>query len=299
MKLQFVDVIHESLQKEIAIDDAIKMIKRDCKQILKVYQDTNRVFYRGVKKSTTPAFVGKPRKNRVPTDLDASIQSFFDEALEELGVDARRGNSIFMSPGYYTAQDWGTVYAIFPKDGAKYLWFDGLADHEYAYTYITSVEEEIKGAANVIRNSVRRKMKGEGYTLDPYRPEVTLLNLGKGEPVRIQAWENLYKRYIGGGDTKLIEKMQKTRYFPEYLEIPQFRNGVIEAFKELIELLDPQTENLKIALRNGRETLMTGAEYVAIRAPGVHPARHPTTKKPESFAELVKKELGVTMRDRE
>lgn len=97
-------------------------IEKNCGEFLTAARAANKLLFRGQSDSEHPVFVGYPRENRRPKDSSAEAQQLFDQYLSALGFKALRSNSIFTSSDDIQAGNYGTVYAIFPKDGFSFTW---------------------------------------------------------------------------------------------------------------------------------------------------------------------------------
>lgn len=136
-----------------------KLLRRDCKKILKVYYAMNKFkqlkrivndkeeleyaadghnfyfLYRGTKRKNPAAYLANPPTNRRPKDTTEILQKELNSVFRLAGISATRGNSIFVSGSTSVAYDYGAAYIIFPIDGFHYSWsskhedlFSGLLD---------------------------------------------------------------------------------------------------------------------------------------------------------------------------
>lgn len=107
----------------------IELIKKHCSDILKIYQSTGQMLYRGTKTNFGIAYIGTPRTERIPTSSNASINDAFNRAMEKLGYQARRDNSLFCSSSQSHAAGFGSnIYVIFPLNGFDYTWSRAVGD---------------------------------------------------------------------------------------------------------------------------------------------------------------------------
>ena len=97
-------------------------IEEHCSEYLKHVRSTGKLLYRGQSDASQPIFVGYPRADRKPKDSNKKAQELCDKYLTLKGFKALRSNSIFTSSNKSQAGRYGDVYAIFPKNGFKYLW---------------------------------------------------------------------------------------------------------------------------------------------------------------------------------
>lgn len=97
-------------------------IEQNCSDFLKSAQAADKFLYRGQRDTKLPVFVGRPRADREPKDSSVEAQKLADKCLTIMGFKALRSNSIFTSADYSQADNYGTVYAIFPKNGFDFTW---------------------------------------------------------------------------------------------------------------------------------------------------------------------------------
>ena len=97
-------------------------IEQNCSEFLKSAQAADKFLYRGQRDTKLPVFVGRPRADREPKDSSVEAQKLADKCLTIMGFKALRSNSIFTSADYNQADNYGTVYAIFPKNGFDFTW---------------------------------------------------------------------------------------------------------------------------------------------------------------------------------
>lgn len=111
-----------------------ELIKQNCQEICSIYAKVpGKYLWRGeshdIAAEDTVAFENEINKARKPTALSVKKQTEFDNGLKKLGATAVRGNSLFTMTTTEEVKSWGGndhVYAIFPVDGFKYTWFEGI-----------------------------------------------------------------------------------------------------------------------------------------------------------------------------
>ena len=104
-------------------------IQKHCGDYLKEMIKTDKLLYRGTTIPGSPnVFVGRSWENREPTDSSAREQVIFDKFLEKLGIEARRGNSIFTGAADHAEGYGNQLYLIFPKNSAKFSWSQHKSD---------------------------------------------------------------------------------------------------------------------------------------------------------------------------
>lgn len=121
--------VHDRNQDMIA-----DYIGQHCSDILSLYQNTgSRVFYRGLSwphlirsapglSYKTFAFVGQSREDRRTKDSNTSQTQVFDAALATNGFKALRSNSLFVSSSPSVANDYGSIWVIFPFNGFDFTY---------------------------------------------------------------------------------------------------------------------------------------------------------------------------------
>ena len=102
----------------------IQTIQKECSQALTAFKSTERILYRGLKKSktNTPAYVGRSWNERTTLNSDPAGQKLFDYALQKMGISALRSNSIFTTSDSNQAGEYGNLYIIIPKNGFQFSW---------------------------------------------------------------------------------------------------------------------------------------------------------------------------------
>lgn len=117
----------------------VKKIKKDCKESIGLFKDTNFVFTRGIKNAPF-IYLGEPRKDRISLNTPKDFQQKFDNTLLNLGFKATRSNSIFVEgeriSDYLeetTKNFYGPKYIIFPFDNFDYTWSPRLYDMYIAW----------------------------------------------------------------------------------------------------------------------------------------------------------------------
>lgn len=102
--------------------DIIKFVKKNCSQILSVYNKRPlNLLYSG-KTSRIDVLFGKSINGRNPLGTDYIIHKKINSILKQCGFKARRDNSIFCISLDGVASDYGNVYVVFPLNGFDYSW---------------------------------------------------------------------------------------------------------------------------------------------------------------------------------
>lgn len=114
-------------------DHFTKVIKDNCSEILKAYEKSGKILYRGMQQSDNKeGIITAIRPDRRPVELRKDLHELLHLAFLKAGLKATRKNSIFCTTARTIADDWGQVYVIFPKDGWKATVFE---THKKDYTF--------------------------------------------------------------------------------------------------------------------------------------------------------------------
>lgn len=112
-----VEILNKKSKDEfVRFDNIIKGIKKNCREIVKVYQDYDQFLYRGMNNSSDAVY-GKPFDKRRARDSSQDYSDIFNEMLKKAGIFARRDNSTFCTSDRTQTEHYGNTYIIFPRDG--------------------------------------------------------------------------------------------------------------------------------------------------------------------------------------
>jgi hypothetical protein len=107
-------------------------IKKECSDIIKIYDKSNRVLYRGVTsnvKINNHVVKLTPRTDRKPKDTNMVIHKIFDDVLYKKFGWRPRSEGIFCTSNIFTSASYGNVVGIvFPKNGFDYVWSHKVND---------------------------------------------------------------------------------------------------------------------------------------------------------------------------
>jgi hypothetical protein len=148
----------------------VDFIQEKCSQIIDIYQDTEKLLYRGygglVEKDI---FISQSPINREPVDSSPTASEIFDLALQQDGIKALRSNSIFAVSKILRAVDYAKhhnqVFAIFPINSFDYCWnandddmvltdLGMLRTLEIRPTFYSTNDETFKAAKTKLENEV-------------------------------------------------------------------------------------------------------------------------------------------------
>lgn len=121
---------NEICNEAVTYSSIARRIERDCSEFLTVSRarENNRFLFRGFKSARPDFFAGRAYNERKPRDTVPKMQEAVDEWLSRNGFSALRSNSIFTTADPIVAKKYGNVYAVFPKNGFHYTWFQNAFD---------------------------------------------------------------------------------------------------------------------------------------------------------------------------
>lgn len=109
------DTVHEGNVQKL-----VNYIKTKCSDSLLAMGQTQTWLYRGFNDGSPNVFLGNPRGNRPPKDLDIIDQEMIDNALRLTGFSALRSNSMFATSRIGMAASYGSTFNVFPLNGFKF-----------------------------------------------------------------------------------------------------------------------------------------------------------------------------------
>ena len=155
---------HKDIRPIESLADLVPVIKQNCSEILKCYQQSGEVLYRGIKGAISQTVITGIRDSRKPLQMDAPLHNFLTKVYTHMGIRAHRGNSIFCTTSRGTAMDWGRAYIVFPKDGWVGSWAAALPD-DYAFYTCQNIarfwlyrsmpaKDKLNGASEMVRTEL-------------------------------------------------------------------------------------------------------------------------------------------------
>tara|TARA_R110000868_G_scaffold9620_4_gene47534 strand:- start:2377 stop:4326 length:1950 start_codon:yes stop_codon:yes gene_type:complete len=152
-KIYYLKAQDRIVYDERAVEDFWLVLKRECSDYLAACGQTQKWLYRGIKNEHRPAFLAKTRENRAPMDSNPVLMKCFDQALENLGFNARRENSIFAISDRDKSLGFGDVFVIFPRNGFDFTYtnereiildeLDQVLSTKYIQTWMQAVKKAI------------------------------------------------------------------------------------------------------------------------------------------------------------
>lgn len=224
----------EAAQRTRALQPLIKMIQRDCKTYVDAYRAAGKALYRG-SSAHGDAYVGRSWEKRLTLDSPGAAQEYYDFALDQMGITAKRANSIFATSTVNQASNYGKLYAIFPKDSAAFSWAAKPAGKDITLAIDLVVNKQF---LDVLSKSVKAYLIKAGK--DPHQFSIYDL-----------VWEEKY--------SDLIRALKDIRY-------PDLNRVTMDALVDVDKIkkkYGPTDQDLIRAIRSGHEVLISG-EYYAV-----------------------------------
>lgn len=265
--------------KEKSADDVIRYISTHCSKYMEAMQTARTLLYRGINPDESKDrsfFVGHSREGRLPLDSNATASKSFNQALEQLGFEARRDNSIFTKAMKSTR--FGTPYVIFPEDSAVFTYTNRLdlvlhnGDERDWMNFSfggPEADKVLKDGLAVYYNKLvdaLDKINSVNSEVD-YMLSIVVYNLRSvlsGGMEKLKDVYNTTSRAALTGDNK-------NKIIRMLIELNKFLEPYMAAATErldtdkFIKLFKPSNTNLEKALSDGIEIYFKGP-YVAMRA---------------------------------
>lgn len=124
--------IDKEVEKVTDVTVLAKKIEANCKTMLAAYRQARGYLYRGLAGASADVIATGIRPDRKPVDMDPAVHNELHDLFIDYGLKVTRKNSIFCTAYPGVADDWGTTYVIFVKDGWTGLVFD---DEPSDYSY--------------------------------------------------------------------------------------------------------------------------------------------------------------------
>lgn len=143
MKQTFKSFISENDLLDNTFTDAqiavSKLIKKDCSYFLSTFVkgDSNNRLYRGIHDMDNEnihsilyncLYLGAVRENRRPRDSSQVIHQMLDDYFEKQTGIKYRSASVFATKSFFTAEEYGEPYLIFPIGKFDYAWSPDVYD---------------------------------------------------------------------------------------------------------------------------------------------------------------------------
>jgi hypothetical protein len=117
-------------------EEIVAIIEANCSEVLAAYRKQGECLWRGVKEAGDPVIISDIRQHRLPVQMSQEAHYALD-----------RSNSIFCSARTSIAMAWGSVYAVFPKNGWSGTIFNTQVD-DYNFYELQSAARQYIGTKN-------------------------------------------------------------------------------------------------------------------------------------------------------
>jgi hypothetical protein len=105
------------------ISPIIKMLRRDCSEVIAAMQKYGNFLYRGMSGDDLPlAFLSRPQEDRKSQNHNTDNNNKFDAIAAKAGFKALRSNSIFCITDVTATLLYGKPYIVLPKNGYAVTW---------------------------------------------------------------------------------------------------------------------------------------------------------------------------------
>jgi hypothetical protein len=225
------------------IDDAIERIKIDCSDAVIAMRESGHFLYRGMEYTHPEIFVARSRINRKALHSHALLSSMIDHALIAAGMSAIRSNSVFCTTNDSTANTYGDIFYIFPKNG-----FD--------FTY-TKHEDLFTGIEAIVDSEIKRIMGNPAFT----KPIKELI-LARFEKQGFDAVP--YEVYEWAQSANVYRSAEVLHWLRTATDIPPNLTPKPLSVEDIIKNIDPKNDSFHSALSAGVEILIHG-DYYAIK----------------------------------
>lgn len=113
-------IYSEPRTKEISLDDAIKIAKKECSDILNYYtKNHHSVIYRGTRGNYNPAAISDPTKGRRLSANTKNYITLFVDNNKKWKDYPKRSKSLICTTDMHQASGYGTPYMVLPYNNCK------------------------------------------------------------------------------------------------------------------------------------------------------------------------------------
>lgn len=229
----------------------VQILKSECSDYLRTWREINEHewqstwLYRG-NNSSVSVFEGRSRIDRRVKDSLSEVSQVLDHYLEIMGFQALRRNSIFVTTSESDAQQYGTLYLIFPKNGFEFLStvHRDLVLDNYTYLIDDDLTEEYVKEVRAWEESQRDSWTQNSHLVDDLQSSLRW-NSASGVIMAVKAL-SLDPQY----------------QVPEHLRVEDKQFVTPESVRRNLQ---PQDSDLKTPMEDSKEILING-EYWALRA---------------------------------
>jgi len=244
-------LLNENRSKEITQDEATKLIKDNCSDIIKQYEKSTNRIYRGKHGTSSDYQLVTPGKGT--QRMSRNTRNYYTLLMDNLPAwkfYPKRSRSIVCSTNKYKANEYGTLYVVLPYNKAKIgvCLQEDIWDSSYENFNINLMEFNI-----FLQGLLTASTKQNNINFDKNWKSLT--NIFKDSEARIQSLSWYYKdnnQFV----KKIFEPIQNGKSYIEVL------NKIINPNKLNIKLETPKTINLK----NQIEVWVSKSSSILIKA---------------------------------
>lgn len=138
-----------------ALRQMVKNIRTDCGDFLTAFRTSKLLMYTGMRGVKARAFQASSPEVRRSVGSDQSATYAFDQMLVQLGFEATRSNSIYVSTNMDLARDFGKLYVIIPKNSVKYTWSQANNDNNMMFLNPKDIVPLIQWSVPDIKNAMK------------------------------------------------------------------------------------------------------------------------------------------------
>ena len=239
-------------------DNFIAGIKKNCSEIINVYQNRGRAFYTGFKNAgKQPALYGKPNAKLNLGDYHGhrngeEVQWLIENLFDNMSFD----NAIFAtSDAYEVSTGDREPYIVFPRNGFKYFWSLESTGMNITHSAVWRLfdTDVLRGGWNKLINDpdMFAKFKDAGADI-PYASEGDI-----GQP------DGFMGKYTWESQLRAIRKLVESGVLAEsWLDMTKWTSWVTkESFNKHFEM---QTGDLSRALSYGHDCIINTSGVYAI-----------------------------------
>lgn len=283
----------------------VPIIKSRCSNYLPIIQKHG-FLYRGTRPEENKgrlAFRGHSRENRRPTSSDYEANILFNQAMDDLGLLARRDNSVFATGNISLTDFFGSAYIFFPCNGGHYTWSESVedliihADDLFRDTGDTSILNELEGRKDWLAELSGKLLSSETQDAanedlkDFYRSVESFLN----------DMDYIFDRYSMRRLQDYVEQGRALAADEKYLnELEDLHSEIMSLIKSIQDgefEIDLERfrkfyrfhgdEDLGRAINTGNEVIFTG-EYICVTAGLEDELRRALGMKKDTISEALK-----------
>lgn len=155
--------IDKEVEKVTDVTVLAKKIEANCKTMLTAYRQAGGYLYRGMAGASADVIATGIRPDRKPVDMPPEAHKALHNLFLDQGLTVTRTNSIFCTAHPRVAEDWGTTYVIFVKDGWTGLVFDDEPS-DYSFYRIKSAGWNMVNGKDVLARRMLDELKPREFS---------------------------------------------------------------------------------------------------------------------------------------